>query len=409
MIALVLLSILQADPAALAAAAEKSASEGRWADAVAQYQALVRARPEDAGALYNLAAALARSGQPEPSLDALERAVAAGFHMGAYLAADPDFEPVRTSARFLRAVERAKALEAGVRERRQKADEAVRRAEEAIARGDLAAARTALPQTAADVAEPTRYLFAAACVATAEQAAELLGRALDAGFVDLPAVEAAKCFAALRASPGWKALRQKLADSRRTVVEAARAGLVERGQGAPIVALHGYGQDAPDFAERLSKLAPGSRVIAARGPVDTGAGRGWVDLQRTQAVLDVALERAKDRPLLLGFSQGGWLGLRAGLTHPTRYCGVVAIATSRFEPPPLEGARKAGLKVALVAGSADPAAVAAARLAEQQLTAAGVPVRVFIATGLGHELPDAKLLAEAIAFAAGRPTAEDRK
>ncbi len=61
---------------------------------------LVRLRPEDPTAHYNLACSLARVGQVEEAFQALERSLALGFNDPAQLAYDQDLDPLRACPRF---------------------------------------------------------------------------------------------------------------------------------------------------------------------------------------------------------------------------------------------------------------------------------------------------------------------
>ena len=63
-------------------------------------------RPERADVWYNLACALAHTGSQKRALEALERAVVAGFADGEQLASDPDLETLRASETFQRLVAR---------------------------------------------------------------------------------------------------------------------------------------------------------------------------------------------------------------------------------------------------------------------------------------------------------------
>jgi adenylate cyclase len=58
--------------------------------------------PDDPYALYNVACVLARLGDSEAALSALERAIDAGFGVGrrAWFERDPDFDSLRSLPRF---------------------------------------------------------------------------------------------------------------------------------------------------------------------------------------------------------------------------------------------------------------------------------------------------------------------
>jgi predicted esterase len=67
----------------------------RWDAAVVALEVAIEAKPENSPLWYNLACARARSGQPVKALEALQRAVDAGYRDLAHLEADPDLEAIR--------------------------------------------------------------------------------------------------------------------------------------------------------------------------------------------------------------------------------------------------------------------------------------------------------------------------
>jgi tetratricopeptide (TPR) repeat protein len=64
--------------------------------------------PWDAGAVYNLACAQARTGKPEAALETLARAVELGFRNPDHLRRDPDLASIRSNARFATLVAEAR-------------------------------------------------------------------------------------------------------------------------------------------------------------------------------------------------------------------------------------------------------------------------------------------------------------
>jgi|688.fasta_scaffold01118_37 Flp pilus assembly protein TadD len=73
---------------------------GRYAEGLAVDRELVARHPEDAIARYNLACSLALTGALEEALERLEESVELGYEDGPAMAADPDLERLRGSARF---------------------------------------------------------------------------------------------------------------------------------------------------------------------------------------------------------------------------------------------------------------------------------------------------------------------
>jgi predicted Zn-dependent protease len=75
-------------------------AQGRPSHAAATLAVATEIRPDSPVVWYNLACALALAGRTEPSLDALEEAIARGFDNAALLASDADLESVRGSERY---------------------------------------------------------------------------------------------------------------------------------------------------------------------------------------------------------------------------------------------------------------------------------------------------------------------
>lgn len=124
-----------------------------------------------------------------------------------------------------------------------------------------------------------------------------------------------------------------------------------------VIMLHGFGANMQD----LLFLAPaisttGYIYLCPNAPLrfDMGLGRvgfGWTpprdeatpdDLERAEDRLsgffDVMLDELKVTPgeaLLLGFSQGGAMTYRCGLSRPETFCGLVALSASAHDPEEL--------------------------------------------------------------------------
>ncbi|SDD83511.1 alpha/beta hydrolase [Aquimonas voraii] len=151
--------------------------------------------------------------------------------------------------------------------------------------------------------------------------------------------------------------------------------------------LHGLGADGHDFEPIVPELTragwPPLRFVFPHAPVrpiTLNAGmrmRGWYDIQGLElmAIEDepgilasvaaverlIARERQRgvdsQRILLAGFSQGGAVALAAGLTHPERLAGLVALSTYLPIAAHIEAQRapiQAGLPVFMGHGAVDP-------------------------------------------------------
>ena len=122
---------------------------------------------------------------------------------------------------------------------------------------------------------------------------------------------------------------------------------------AAVIWLHGLGADGHDFEPIVPELgmpaAPAVRFVfphAPLQPVTINGGavmRAWYDVtgegrqdgagvRASQARVDALVARERARGIaarsivLAGFSQGGAMALQAGLRHPERLAGIVALS-----------------------------------------------------------------------------------
>src|ERR1700675_2011943 len=124
---------------------------------------------------------------------------------------------------------------------------------------------------------------------------------------------------------------------------------------AAVIWLHGLGADGHDFEPIVPELgmpaaAPGVRFVfphAPLQPVTINGGavmRAWYDvtgdgrqdaagIRSSQARVEALIARERARGVaarsivLAGFSQGGAIALQAGLRHPERLAGILALYT----------------------------------------------------------------------------------
>jgi phospholipase/carboxylesterase len=176
---------------------------------------------------------------------------------------------------------------------------------------------------------------------------------------------------------------------------------------AAVIWLHGLGADGYDFEPVVPelRLPPRLRVRfvfphAPERPVTINMGmrmRAWYDIlqmgggredevgiRAAQDQMQSLIEREKSRGVetrrivLAGFSQGGAIALQAGLRHPERLAGILALSTYL----PLAGTLAAerspvnrDLPIFMAHGTHDPMiAVARARESRAALQALGYPV-----------------------------------
>lgn len=82
---------------------------GRIADGLKMDRKLVRLRPSNATAHYNLACSLALSNKPLPALEALHTAVKHGYSDYEWMRQDPDLQNLRPDPEFQRLLARVKS------------------------------------------------------------------------------------------------------------------------------------------------------------------------------------------------------------------------------------------------------------------------------------------------------------
>ena len=177
--------------------------------------------------------------------------------------------------------------------------------------------------------------------------------------------------------------------------------------GAAVIWMHGLGADGHDFQPIVPELelpaALSVRFIFPHAPVrpvtlNNGmAMRAWYDilelgggredgegLRASQAAVEALIAREEARGILAGrivlagFSQGGAIAFQAGLRHPQRLAGIMALSTYL----PLAGTVEAdrhvanrGLPVFMAHGSADPMiSIGRAQESRKMLEALGYPV-----------------------------------
>ena len=177
---------------------------------------------------------------------------------------------------------------------------------------------------------------------------------------------------------------------------------------ATVIWLHGLGDDGHGWSEVVPALGirgpPAVRFLFPHAPVipvtiNNGyAMRAWYDIRendfnnradlegvrRSQALVEamIAHETARGIParrvVLAGFSQGGAIALHAGLRHPERLAGIVALSAYLIAPAALAteaSAANRDLPIFMAHGTLDPVVQFRwAELSRQALVAAGYAV-----------------------------------
>ncbi len=197
---------------------------------------------------------------------------------------------------------------------------------------------------------------------------------------------------------------------------------LEARQGAPdylVVLLHGVGGRAEDLmpvARRWAATMPGAEFVVPDGchPLDgsTKGERQWFSVRQiddknragrvrhaaaeVSAWLDEELAKrslGRDRLVIAGFSQGAILTEWLAVHRSPRPLAVVAFS-GRFADD--EAPTMSDTPALLVHGTADPVMPPAlAQEAHKALAARGLPVEVFLESGLAHAIGDRGIAAAA--------------
>lgn len=112
--------------------------------------------------------------------------------------------------------------------------------------------------------------------------------------------------------------------------EGCRIHLIEKGEGKPILFVHGLGGWAQHLSHPLFPLIDGFRLVAVDRP---GSGRstrpaGGPETISEQAafLMRLAGRLGMEKPLIVGHSMGGAIALRMALDFPGKIAGLALIA-----------------------------------------------------------------------------------
>jgi phospholipase/carboxylesterase len=181
-----------------------------------------------------------------------------------------------------------------------------------------------------------------------------------------------------------------------------------------LVLLHGYGADELDLVPLAAELDPALPVVSLQGPLSLGGGmRAWFNLQQTardgfridpgevlasDALVASALDelaQARGPLLLLGFSQGACMAIRATLTRPENVRALISLsgvppAAAPLQPAPAESLR--GLPAFAAHGGNDLLLpIEAGRLVRDELQRAGFALE-YHEYPMGHMIAPAEVL-----------------
>ena len=120
-------------------------------------------------------------------------------------------------------------------------------------------------------------------------------------------------------------------------INGTRTHYVDRGEGIPIVLIHGANGALQDFTATIfDRLAATNRVVAIDRPGHGYSERpkGLVTLEQQAAMLHELLGRlGVERPVVVGFSFGATVALAYALDYPENTGAVVTLAGAAYEWP----------------------------------------------------------------------------
>ncbi len=172
--------------------------------------------------------------------------------------------------------------------------------------------------------------------------------------------------------------------------------------------LHGRGGNAFEDCRKWARVARRfGWIVCPQGPAvaDTG-GRAWNnDADTAKRVIDATVAALKEKyksrvrtrgNILIGFSEGAFIAQQVGLKDPAHWNRwLILAANDRYwfgdAPQLLEANRSKIRRVYLFTGENDQVAENTRR-AGDMLKTAHIPCRVKIVPGLGHEVPEDRMI-----------------
>lgn len=136
-----------------------------------------------------------------------------------------------------------------------------------------------------------------------------------------------------------------------TEVSGGRLHWIEKGEGQPVVMIHGLGGNHHNFTYAMTErlAAAGYRAIAVDRP-----GCGWSERdsdeqarvpEQARMIAEMLEKEGIDKPLLVGHSLGGAVSLALAVNHPDRVGGL-ALVSALVTPPDAPAEAFAGIDIA---------------------------------------------------------------
>ena len=121
-----------------------------------------------------------------------------------------------------------------------------------------------------------------------------------------------------------------------TIQGRYRTRIIEAGNGAPLLLLHGTGGHCENYVRNIMPLSKYFRVVALdflwHGASETAGFEPSIIPKLVDQVLDVADTLGIDRFNLEGQSLGGWVAMRTALDHPERLNKLILTTVQGYQP-----------------------------------------------------------------------------
>jgi len=236
-----------------------------------------------------------------------------------------------------------------------------------------------------------------------------LKKAAQSGFTDAKALESDTDFNTLHSLPGWSVVVGAINDNRmrrQTRISQVFAtlplplALPDDWDGVTpvplIIALHGYGGRADNFPKlwRHAAEKKSAVVVAPWGHSPIYNGSSWTDLFEAETIVDLTIDWVaerypidRQRIVLSGFSQGGYMSYAIAVRRPELFTGVIPMGSGyapNFDRPPQAGEHSP--RYYFMVGVDDKSAAQTKRAAAD-FEAAGYEVDLRVYPQSGHSFP----------------------
>jgi predicted esterase len=178
------------------------------------------------------------------------------------------------------------------------------------------------------------------------------------------------------------------------------------GPQAIVMVLHARQSDPEEDCRKWSEVAsPFGWVLCPTGPVPGERGRSWGKIDEAKKVIDASVDALRAKygarvksggGVVIGFSEGALIAQLVGVREPERWNRWMILAGSDKYwgdrgGELLQMQRRKIARVVMLTGEHDPILENTLR-AGGLVRAAGIPVRVIVRKGLGHEVPGDRMI-----------------